>query len=97
MFDRNFGSEKKEKFEEKNVGSEKFGSEQSLGSKFFLDPIKLLVRKLGFLKISGLKKNLGIKKFGPRRFWSTKIISPKKLDPKSLVKIEPVTVEILLI
>ena len=35
--------------------------------------------------------------FGPRTFWPTKIMNPKNLGPKSLVKIGPVTAEILLI
>ena len=40
------------------------------------------------------EQNSGLKKFGPRTFWPTKI---EKLGPKSLVKIGPVTAEILLI
>ena len=45
----------------------------------------------------GSEKNFGLKKFGPGAFWPTKIMNPKKLGPKSLVKIRPVTAEILLI
>ena len=43
------------------------------------------------------EKKMCLMKFGPRRFKSTKIMPPKKWSPKSLVKIGPVTAEILVI
>ena len=43
------------------------------------------------------EKKMCLIKFGPRRFKSTKIMPPKKWSPKSLVKIGPVTAEILVI
>ena len=49
----------------------------------------------------GLKtilKKMVLKNFGPKIFFSTKIMPPpKKNGPKSMVKIRPVTSEILLI
>ena len=56
----------------------------------------------GSNKISGLKtlgpdKCCVLKKFCQRTFWSTKIMTPKKFGPISLVKIGPVTYEILFI
>ena len=42
-------------------------------------------------------RNWGLNKFIPRTFWITLIMTPRKLGPKSVVKIGPVTAEILLI
>ena len=57
----------------------------------------LAIIKFWVWKKFSFQKNLALKKFCPRTVWPTKIITPKKLGPKSLVKIGPVTVEILLI
>ena len=43
------------------------------------------------------KSNLGQKKFGPKKNCSTKVKAQKILGPKSLVKMESVSVNILLI
>ena len=63
-----------------------------MGLKQFWVEKLLGLKKFGVEKNFGLAKNLGLKKFCPRTFWSTKIVGPK-----SLVKIGPVTTEILLI
>ena len=57
----------------------------------------MALKNFGSEKILGLEKNMSLEKFCPRAFWSTKIMTTKKLGPKNLVKIGPVTAEILLI
>ena len=68
-----------------------------MSSKNNLVSIKLLVKNCGPYKNFGFEKNLGLKKCVPKMFWSIKTMTPKKLGPKDLVKIGPVTAEILLI
>ena len=74
-----------------NFWSEKFWVRKKFEFNFF-GPVKFLVSILGVLIKFGV-----LKKFCPRIFWSTKILNKKKLGPKSLLKIVPVTAEILLI
>ena len=76
---------------------------KSFKFKIFLGPIKIAGSKLfGLKRILGLKKLWVRKKFGSKEIWSKNILvhknyDPKKLGPKCLVKIGPVTAEILLI
>ena len=63
--------------------------------KMIWGPKKLLFKKLKKKKMVSEKS--GSKEDGPKTFCSTKIMTPCKLGPKSLVKIGPVTAEILLI
>ena len=99
---KNILGQKKKLGLKKKFGSEKMWVWKSSGQKFFWFESFLLLDKnagpknLSLKTISGWK-NLGLKKFCPRTFWPTKIRNPKKLGPKSLVKIGPVTAEILLI
>ena len=76
----------------KNVVLKKklFGSYEIPGPNI-LNPKKMLDLKNNLSP----KEFLGLKKFGPRTFWSTQIMKPKILGPKCLVKIRPVTAEIL--
>ena len=78
---------------QKNFGFEKFVSLRQFWVQRKID-FEIF---FGSNKLWALIKFCVLKKFCPRTFWSTKIMTPKKLGPKSLVKIGPVTAEILLI
>ena len=81
---------------EKNFWVRKgFGSIHNFLVEIILGPLEFLVQN--FLALNKCLVQNRIKKFGPKTFWSTKIMTPKKLGQKCLVKIRPITVEILMI
>ena len=102
VFPKNFGS-KKIWGPKKCWTRKKILFPKSFKFKNFLGPIKIAGSKMfGHEIILGLKKFWVRKKFGSKEIWSKKILvhknyDPKKLGPKCLVKIGPVTAEILLI